>query len=126
MNYKEAIKQAVDKFLCWKLPEDFDPDGGISFDRSDHKYEPVGTNLFTATQAERMFLYCLPEVVNDETAWLVERNICGYVEWYGVDNWTNDPSNVVRFCRKQDADAFIKNLDLKYCIASEHMWMGDR
>lgn len=53
------VNKMLDRFLCWKLPEDFAPDCGISFDCSNHKYEPVGTNLFTATQAKAMFLHCL-------------------------------------------------------------------
>jgi DNA repair exonuclease SbcCD ATPase subunit len=60
---KTSIDQAVDRFLCWKLPEAFDPDCGISFTRDhDHehsaygrgKYEPTGTNLLTAEQAKAM------------------------------------------------------------------------
>lgn len=128
MNYKELVKQAVNKFLCWKLPEDFAPDGGISFDRSGHKYEPVGTNLFTAIQAERMFLDCLPELVNDETAWLVELQDDG-AKWVGVEDkkfiWTTDPNKVIRFARKEDADSF-KSVFCETAISSEHMWMGDR
>ena len=60
MNCKNVIEQAVDRFLCWRLPEDFAPDGGITFDRNGHKYEPVGTNLLTAEQAKQMFLHCMP------------------------------------------------------------------
>ncbi len=56
------IKHMVDRFLYWRLPADFHPDCGISFDAEAGKklnprnvlYEPVGTNLFTATQAEAM------------------------------------------------------------------------
>lgn len=58
---EEQIKQLANRFLMWKLPEDFNPDGGITFDRvgnlgTGHRYyrQPVGTNLFTATQAEAM------------------------------------------------------------------------
>jgi hypothetical protein len=58
------IKHMVDRFLCWKLPESFNPDGGISFKRTfnDHlptpmKNEPVGTNLLDATQADAMVRY---------------------------------------------------------------------
>ena len=60
---KTPIDQSVDRFLYWKLPEAFDPDCGISFTRDhDHehsvygrgKYEPTGTNLFTAEQAKAM------------------------------------------------------------------------
>ena len=62
----DQIKRMVDRFLCWKLPENFNPDGGISFKRyfnenTPHpmKQEPTGTNLFDATQAEEMIRYLL-------------------------------------------------------------------
>ena len=55
------IKHMVSRFLQWKLPESFNPDGGISFQREFNthtafpsKHEPVGTNLFDATQADAM------------------------------------------------------------------------
>lgn len=55
---KTPIDQAVDRFLCWKLPEGFCPDNGISFkSESDYgrtKYAPTGTNLFDAQQAKAM------------------------------------------------------------------------
>lgn len=50
------IQQMVDKFLSWKLPEDLIPDGGISI-RKIEGFQPVGTNLLTATQAEQMIRY---------------------------------------------------------------------
>lgn len=52
---KPLIDQAVDRFLCWKLPEDFRPDAGISFTPHPlpHAF-PIGTNLFTAIQAKAM------------------------------------------------------------------------
>jgi hypothetical protein len=60
----EQIKHMVNRFLGWRLPEDFNPDGGISFKKTfnDHlpqptKHEPTGTNLLTATQAEAMIRY---------------------------------------------------------------------
>lgn len=61
------INKTVDKFLSWKLPSDFYPDCGISFeqysnpdnDRYKALREPIGTNLFTATQAKEMFEQCL-------------------------------------------------------------------
>lgn len=62
----ELINRLVDRFLGWKLPEDFVPDCGISFkceynENTAHpmKHEPTGTNLFTAVQARRMFEYLL-------------------------------------------------------------------
>ena len=53
----ELIGQAVDRFLRWKLPEDFAPDGGISFDPhrlGSPRLSPTGTNLLNAIQAEAM------------------------------------------------------------------------
>ena len=57
----------VDRFLCWKLPEAFYPDAGISFSPA-HPYAgdefgnsrwPVGTNLLTADQARAMIEHIL-------------------------------------------------------------------
>lgn len=60
------IKHMVERFLNWKLPENFNPDGGISFERfgnkgTPHEYrrEPVGTNLFDAIQAAAMVRHML-------------------------------------------------------------------
>lgn len=61
-----VIDTMVNRFLCWELPKDFAPDGGISFDgRKDdelnkNKTWPVGTNLFTAEQAKQMFTAVMP------------------------------------------------------------------
>lgn len=62
----EQIKYMVDRFLQWRLPTPWCPDGGISFERfgnegTAHQYErrPVGTNLFDATQAEAMVRHML-------------------------------------------------------------------
>ena len=53
-----AVDAMVDRFLCWKLPDDFGPDGGIAYTLSPG-FTPIGTNLLTATQAKAMFEYCL-------------------------------------------------------------------
>lgn len=60
------IRHMVDRFLSWKLPEHFSPDGGITFKPTfnDHlpqpmRHEPIGTNLFTATQATKMVEHML-------------------------------------------------------------------
>jgi hypothetical protein len=65
-SWEEFVKEAVNRFLRWKLPEDFFPDGGISFTKvsnedTDYAYthEPIGTNLFTATQATEMVRHIL-------------------------------------------------------------------
>lgn len=63
---EDQIKHMVNRFLAWKLPEDFIPDGGISFKREFNentphpmKHEPSGTNLLDAAQAEAMIRYLL-------------------------------------------------------------------
>lgn len=57
---KQVIKQMVNRFLGWKLPPDFGPDCGISFTpfhpNGTTRFEPIGTNLFTADQAEAMLM----------------------------------------------------------------------
>lgn len=60
----EQVKHMVDRFLAWRLPENFRPDGGITFkaEFNEHtahpmKHEPRGTNLLDATQAEEMVRY---------------------------------------------------------------------
>jgi len=60
----EQIKYMVNRFLSWRLPDTFNPDGGVSFKPTRNegtpyvgKNEPVGTNLLDATQAEEMVRY---------------------------------------------------------------------
>lgn len=62
----DQIKHMVQRFLGWKLPENFSPDAGISFKPEfnvewnakqglpSQRHEPVGTNLLDYTQAEAM------------------------------------------------------------------------
>lgn len=63
---EELVRQMVDRFLTWRLPEDFCPDAGISYkaeynEDTPHpmRHEPVGTNLFDAMQAEQMVRHML-------------------------------------------------------------------
>lgn len=66
---EDQIKHMVEQFLGWRLPEDFCPDAGISFKAEFNdspgamkalgltepcRHEPIGTNLFDYTQAEKM------------------------------------------------------------------------
>jgi hypothetical protein len=67
----EQIKHMVSRFLCWRLPEDFQPDNGISFrptfneeymaslGKPPMRHDPVGTNLLNYTQAEAMVRHML-------------------------------------------------------------------
>lgn len=50
------IKRMVDRFLGWSLPENFNPDGGISVSKT---CSPTGTNLLDAVQAEQMIRYLI-------------------------------------------------------------------
>jgi hypothetical protein len=72
MLTEAQIKRMVDRFLRWKLPENFHPDAGISFKAAfnEHtawpmKHEPVGTNLFDATQADAMVRYMVEDLPNE-------------------------------------------------------------
>lgn len=58
---EDQIKHMVNRFLGYQLPENFSPDGGITFERygnkgTPHQYEhhPSGTNILDAVQAEAM------------------------------------------------------------------------
>lgn len=60
------ISHMVNRFLSWKLPKDFNPDDGISFEpkssigtRYESDRNPIGTNLFTYAQAEAMVRHML-------------------------------------------------------------------
>lgn len=62
----DQIRHMVDRFLAWRLPEDFSPDDGITFKaefnaeymaslgKPPMRHEPQGTNLLDARQAEAM------------------------------------------------------------------------
>lgn len=65
----ERIKHMVDRFLMWRLPPDFAPDGGVIFSHTSggRVNEPIGTNLLTAVQAEAMVRFMvegLPAIQN--------------------------------------------------------------
>ena len=50
-----TLQEMARRFLRWKLPEDFRPDGGVSFDQSYlSAHGPTGTNLLTFVQSLAM------------------------------------------------------------------------
>ena len=82
------IKHMVDRFLSWKLPYDFKPDGGISFkpyggisfkrEFNEHTpfpmvHKPSGTNLLDASQAEAMVRHMIEGIEECRTAPLYSR-----------------------------------------------------
>jgi hypothetical protein len=61
---EDQIKHMVNRFLGWRLPENFSPDNVISFnpiagEHGPHPFRrtPSGTNLFDAMQADAMVRY---------------------------------------------------------------------
>ena len=61
------IDEMVNRFLAWKLPDDFHPDGGVKFERPPYPFPapqwPSGTNLLTAAQAKDMLTHVLGDVL---------------------------------------------------------------
>lgn len=63
---EKQIKHMVNRFLGWRLPEPWHPDGGVTFmpTFNDHlpqpsRHSPTGTNLFDAGQATDMVRYMI-------------------------------------------------------------------
>ena len=60
----DMVERAVTRFLSWKLPKDFHPDGGVVFIPTkgrgyDSPHWPCGTNLLNAQQARDMLRHVL-------------------------------------------------------------------
>lgn len=69
----EVTDEMVTRFLWWRLPDDFQPDGGITFNRfvgcqpRPPEWWPVGTNLLTAVQAKAMLQHVLADQPHDNS-----------------------------------------------------------
>lgn len=88
MLTKEQIKRMVDRFLSWRLPNDFSPDGGISFEPignagtgNAYTRQPTGTNLLDYNQATAMVAHMLEGIPNP-----------ALVQW-AVDRWNDEVKN---------------------------------
>jgi hypothetical protein len=99
----DQIKYMVNRFLMWRLPENFNPDGGISFQRmrNEHtafpaKNEPVGTNLLDAQQAEMMVRYLIDG--------LPQENSDNYVAWLRYSRREN--GTTIQVCDSDTPGAF--------------------
>ena len=71
-KHMKVTDDMVNRFLTWRLPDDFIPDAGISFGRTKYEWNksqewPTGTNLLTATQARQMLEHVLKEQVLQRT-----------------------------------------------------------
>ena len=66
---EEQIAYMRDRFLSWKFPKDFIPDGGISYKRPDYDPSidatPTGTNLLGAMEAEGMIRHLVEGLPKD-------------------------------------------------------------
>lgn len=65
----EQINHMADRFCGWPLPEGFNPDGGVSYERFGNKgtarefrRDTSGTNLLSKQQAEEMIRYMIAEL----------------------------------------------------------------
>lgn len=60
---EDQIKHMVNRFLGWRLPQNFNPDAGIGYTRPNYAPSvdatPSGTNLFDAAQADAMVRYMI-------------------------------------------------------------------
>lgn len=143
------IKHMVDRFLQWKLPQNFNPDCGITFkaafnEHTAHpmRHEPSGTNLFDATQADAMVRYMADGMPSGPSfRWLIEapgqrylavRRIGGSTHFH----WTQDHNVALYFRDESQADgALFAIKELKpelFGFAAtlgdakpvEHAWVG--
>ena len=74
------VSHMVQRFLGWRLPENFGPDCGIKFERLsnvgtewERQNEPTGTNLLDAEQARAMFAYCIEGHDAEEDYYVIQR-----------------------------------------------------
>lgn len=74
------VSHMVQRFLGWRLPENFGPDCGIKFERLsnvgtewERQNEPTGTNLLDAEQAKAMFAYCIEGHDAEEDYYVIQR-----------------------------------------------------
>jgi len=113
---KAQIKHMVDRFLAWRLPDNFNPDNGITAVRPNYapevSWEPTGTNLLDAMQAEAMVRHMADEIPesHNEFAWLIEAPGQNYLGIRKIGHshdfyWTDDHTKALRFHSQEQADA---------------------
>lgn len=110
----EAVEHMVQRFLTWKLPENFNPDAGISFKPTfnDHlpvpmRHNPTGTNLFDYVQAKAMVMHMLEGAPSDQGGWIVGNGDGTKWRTWGAmgPEWTTDRNTATRYYRREDAEA---------------------
>lgn len=114
----EIINRAADRLMWWRLPADFNPDGGIGFNPAsgvtpENPSWPTGTNLLTAEQARAM----LRQIIGDE----IERLQAELAEARGlhlklmgiIEQMVYDVSLEGRERRHEELSASMKNDESK-------------
>lgn len=86
---KALIDVMVSRFLGWKLPKDFAPDAGISFNPGSHQepsgpHWPSGTSLLHAEQARHMIEHMLGGGINPAAMDVLSER-CRQIE---AEGWT--------------------------------------
>ena len=111
----DAIKRMTDRFLQWKLPDDFAPDGGISAARPsytpDVRWEPTGTNLLDARQATDMVRF----IVGEDIPMLADTPP-GRGEWFDLERRWRDKHDELR-ARAEKAEAERDSFKDLYTLA---------
>jgi hypothetical protein len=119
------IDDLVNRFLSWRLPDDFAPDCGISFEPVAYKGNgkplpvlgwPVGTNLLTAAQARAMLEHVLAERNKADPVTRLH-NLCDALEEekesspYSAEAWDLQQDAYAEKCRElKDAVAYADQL----------------
>ena len=118
---EEQIKYMVDRFLSWKLPDNFSPDAGISFDPPVSWPWPTGTNLLDATQADAMVRHMvegLPAVNSHATLTAALEEARGALE--PIKSWVDHLSAIGsrRLADNESPDIYgAPDMgDLRYCV----------
>ena len=101
---KKLIDMLVNRFLMWKLPENFSPDCGISFkpstpysgDEFGNSSWPIGTNLLTADQAKQMLEYILGSAIILSEQYSTEEEAAAFTHGYflGFDDGIDHPDEI--------------------------------
>lgn len=145
------VKHMSQRFLQWRLPENFNPDGGISFkpefnEHTSHpmRHQPVGTNLFDATQTEAMVRYMIdgcaalrsaPDILLDQIAAIRDEREAfeaGFSAGEAAGKFDDDTVEDAwtRYARSSQSDSYPagvtdKMVDAAYNVFAGKMLMRD-
>lgn len=108
---EESIKQLVDAFLAWPLPESVCSDQCATMRGYPHR---TGTNLLTAVEAREMFKHCLAACGTPET-----QNMNNYRVFVVLPSGKRVEQRG-EFVYEEDVEAFI-NDKRRFMLAGEKL-----